>query len=167
MVKDKSHRAHQDFFHTVSQLTPEQLAAIPDHYQFTPKQLPYWKHFDTVKLQGRAGSLFLWDSRTTHPVNLPLCPAFCISICISSTFPAFELQHSLLSKAQLLMPPSKAHLQSLNVANPIPLGFPALHHMPQHAFHAFHCFSAAYFLAYFHKMSHLEWSLYCTPQMEW
>lgn len=69
MVKDKSHRAHQDFFHTVSQLTPDQLAAIPDHYQFTPKQLPYWEQFDTVRLQGRAGSLFLWDSRTAHSVR--------------------------------------------------------------------------------------------------
>lgn len=72
MVKDKSHKMHQDFFHTVSQLSPEQLANVPDHYQFTPEQLPYWDHFDTVKLRGGAGSLFLWDSRTTHSVSMPL-----------------------------------------------------------------------------------------------
>ncbi len=42
MVKDKSHKMHQDFFHTVSQLSPEQLANVPVHYQFTPEQLPYW-----------------------------------------------------------------------------------------------------------------------------
>lgn len=70
MVKDKSHKMHQDFFHTVSQLSPEQLADVPDHYQFTPEQLPYWDQFDTVKLKGGAGSLFLWDSRTTHSVSL-------------------------------------------------------------------------------------------------
>lgn len=70
MVKDKSHKMHQDFFHTVSQLSPEQLADVPDHYQFTPEQLPYWDQFDTVKLRGGAGSLFLWDSRTTHSVTL-------------------------------------------------------------------------------------------------
>ncbi len=71
MVKDKSHKMHQDFFHTVSQLSPEQLANVPDHYQFTPEQLPYWDQFETVKLKGGAGSLFLWDSRTTHSVSLP------------------------------------------------------------------------------------------------
>ncbi len=71
MVKDKSHKMHQDFFHTVSQLSTEQLANVPDHYQFTPEQLPYWDQFDTVKLKGGAGSLFLWDSRTTHSVSLP------------------------------------------------------------------------------------------------
>ena len=70
MVKDKSNKMHQDFFHTVSGLTPEQLASIPDHYQFSPDQLPYWDQFDTVKLQGGAGSLFLWDSRTTHSVSI-------------------------------------------------------------------------------------------------
>ena len=69
MVKDKSNKMHQDFFHTVSGLTAEQLANIPDHYQFSPEQLPYWDQFDTVKLQGGAGSLFLWDSRTTHSVS--------------------------------------------------------------------------------------------------
>ena len=69
MVKDKSSKMHQDFFHTVSGLTSEELANIPDHYQFTPEQLPYWDRFDTVKLQGGAGSLFLWDSRTTHSVS--------------------------------------------------------------------------------------------------
>ena len=58
MVKDKSHKMHQDFFHTVSQLSPEQLASVPDHYQFTPEQLPYWDQFDTVKLKGGPGSLF-------------------------------------------------------------------------------------------------------------
>lgn len=71
MVKDKSHKMHQDFFHTVSQLSPEQLADVPDHYQFTPEQLPYWDQFDTVKLKGGAGSLFLWDSRTTHSNTYP------------------------------------------------------------------------------------------------
>ena len=82
MVKDKSHRAHQDFFHTVSQLTPEQLAAIPDHYQFTRDQLPYWEQFDTVRLQGRAGSLFLWDSRTTHSVKHQALPCLSYNHCI-------------------------------------------------------------------------------------
>ncbi|DBA92635.1 TPA: hypothetical protein ACH3X1_002853 [Trebouxia sp. C0004] len=71
MVKDKSHKMHQGFFHTVSQLSPEQLANVPDHYQFTPEQLPYWDQFDTVKLRGGAGSLFLWDSRTTHSNTYP------------------------------------------------------------------------------------------------
>ena len=83
MVKDKSNKMHQDFFHTVSGLTADELANIPDHYQFSPDQLPYWDQFDTVKLQGGAGSLFLWDSRTTHsvsafnpitPTPLCLCP---------------------------------------------------------------------------------------------
>ena len=73
LVKDKSHKMHQDFFHTVSHLSPEQLANIPDHYQFTPEQLPYWNQFDTVKLKGGAGSLFLWDSRTTHSVSKLHC----------------------------------------------------------------------------------------------
>lgn len=82
MVKDKSHKMHQDFFHTVSQLSPEQLADVPDHYQFTPEQLPYWDQFDTVKMRGGAGSLFLWDSRTTHSVILlAICSVVSMQMC--------------------------------------------------------------------------------------
>jgi len=38
-------------------------------YQFTPEELPFWEPFESVAVDGRAGSLFLWDSRTAHAVR--------------------------------------------------------------------------------------------------
>jgi hypothetical protein len=71
MVKDKSYKAHQDFFWKASNLSTEQLNEIPDHYQFTAEQLPYWDQFDSIGLSGGPGSLFLWDSRTVHSNTAP------------------------------------------------------------------------------------------------
>jgi len=38
-------------------------------HQFTPEELPFWEPFESVAVDGRAGSLFLWDSRTAHAVR--------------------------------------------------------------------------------------------------
>ena len=51
---------------------------MKDFYQFTEDELPFWERFDSVGVQGRAGSLFLWDSRTVHAVRLS-CPLSRIS----------------------------------------------------------------------------------------
>jgi len=66
MVKDKSHKSHQEFFHQASGLTPDQLAQIPDHYQFTAEQQEFFDQFQTIGLSGEPGSVFLWDSRCAH-----------------------------------------------------------------------------------------------------
>ena len=43
-------------------------AQVPDHYQFLPQHLAFWDSFRSKGLEGGAGSLFLWDSRTAHTV---------------------------------------------------------------------------------------------------
>ena len=44
-------------------------AQVPDHYQFLPQHMAFWDKYDSIGLQGGAGSLFLWDSRTAHTVS--------------------------------------------------------------------------------------------------
>jgi len=48
---------------------PNGLRLPARRYQFTPEELPFWEPFESVAVEGRAGSLFLWDSRTAHAVR--------------------------------------------------------------------------------------------------
>lgn len=41
-----------------------------DHYKFSEEELDYWSQFESIPLEGKAGSLFLWDSRTVHAVRI-------------------------------------------------------------------------------------------------
>ena len=71
LVKDRTHSEHAHFFETSSILTREQQAAVPDFYIFKPEELAHWDSFKTLPLAAKAGSVFLWDSRTVHAVRVP------------------------------------------------------------------------------------------------
>ncbi len=61
------------------QMPKEEQLKIGDHYKFTPEELPYWDAYSSVGVSGKAGSLFLWDSRAVHAVRVGLAELFCIS----------------------------------------------------------------------------------------
>ena len=69
LVKDKSHEGHAPFFETACTLSRAEMAATPDHYQLKPQELPFFDSYETMGLRGKAGSVFLWDSRTIHAVS--------------------------------------------------------------------------------------------------
>jgi hypothetical protein len=71
LVKDGSHGSHEAFFEEASVLTPEQKQQTADYYQFQKQELPFFEKFDSMPLCGKAGSLFLWESRTAHQNLLP------------------------------------------------------------------------------------------------
>ncbi|KAK9837297.1 hypothetical protein WJX81_004709 [Elliptochloris bilobata] len=71
LVKDGSHDSHERFFQTACALSPEERGRVKDWYQFPSEELPFWEAFESVALDGRAGSMFLWDSRTVHSNKLP------------------------------------------------------------------------------------------------
>ncbi len=71
MVKDRSHLEHAAFFEHHTCLTREQQEQTADFYMFQKEELPYWEAFQSLALSGKAGSLFLWDSRTAHQNVLP------------------------------------------------------------------------------------------------
>ena len=79
------------------QVPQEEQRKVKDFYQFTEEELPFWERFDSVGVQGRAGSLFLWDSRTVHAVRLS-CPFFkeryfCTGlICVENALPKLKGQ---------------------------------------------------------------------------
>lgn len=54
------------------QVPRAQSTAHGGRYQFNEEELPFWDAFESVAVSGRAGSLFLWDSRTVHAVRVPL-----------------------------------------------------------------------------------------------
>ena len=69
LVKDKSHEGHAPFFETACTLSRAEMAATTDHYQLKPQELPFFDSYETRGLRGKAGSVFLWDSRTIHAVS--------------------------------------------------------------------------------------------------
>ncbi len=75
-MKDKTHSEHAHFFETASSLTKEQQAATSDFYIFKPEEVPHWESFKTLPLAAKAGSVFLWDSRTVHAVRSLLLKAY-------------------------------------------------------------------------------------------
>ena len=72
LVKDKSHKGHAPFFETACTLSHAEMAATTDHYQLKPHELPFFDSYETMGLRGKAGSVFLWDSRTIHAVRSSL-----------------------------------------------------------------------------------------------
>lgn len=78
-VKTGSHEGHRDFFRNASAVPLQEQAQMKDDfYLYKPSELGYFDKYETVALEGGAGSLFLWDSRTAHMVRSPspACPAF-------------------------------------------------------------------------------------------
>ncbi|KAK9828670.1 hypothetical protein WJX72_001442 [[Myrmecia] bisecta] len=71
VVKHDSHLAHHRFFQEATVLSEDERAATADFYQFQQAELPFWEQFKSLALSGKAGSLFLWDSRTAHQNCLP------------------------------------------------------------------------------------------------
>ncbi|BDA49852.1 hypothetical protein COCOBI_14-4720 [Coccomyxa sp. Obi] len=78
LVKDRTHSEHAHFFDTASSLTREQQEALThspagpkDFYVFKPEEVPHWDCFETLPLAAKAGSVFLWDSRTVHANTIP------------------------------------------------------------------------------------------------
>lgn len=78
LVKDRTHSEHAHFFDTASSLTREQQETLThspagpkDFYVFKPEELPHWESFQTLPLCAKAGSVFLWDSRTVHANTIP------------------------------------------------------------------------------------------------
>ena len=69
LVKDGSHEGHAPFFETACTLSQAEKAATSDHYQLKPQELPFFDSNKAMGLRGRAGSVFLWDSRTIHAVS--------------------------------------------------------------------------------------------------
>lgn len=69
LVKDGSHLGHAPFFENACTLSHAEMAATADHYQLKPQELPFFDGFQSLGLRGRAGSVFLWDSRTIHAVS--------------------------------------------------------------------------------------------------
>ena len=69
LVKDGSHLGHEPFFENACTLSRAEMAATTDHYQLKPQELPFFDSFQSLGLRGRAGSIFLWDSRTIHAVS--------------------------------------------------------------------------------------------------
>ena len=69
LVKDGSHEGHAPFFETACTLSQAEKAATTDHYQLKPQELPFFDSYESMGLRGRAGSVFLWDSRTIHAVS--------------------------------------------------------------------------------------------------
>jgi hypothetical protein len=69
LVKDGSHLGHAPFFESACTLSHAEMAATTDHYQLKPQELPFFDGFQSLGLRGRAGSVFLWDSRTIHAVS--------------------------------------------------------------------------------------------------
>lgn len=53
----------------VLQMSEEEQLQYADHYKFTPEELPFWDSYESVGLAGKAGSMFLWDSRAVHAVG--------------------------------------------------------------------------------------------------
>jgi len=53
----------------VLQMSKEEQLQCGDHYHFTPEELPFWDAYESVGLAGKAGSMFLWDSRAVHAVG--------------------------------------------------------------------------------------------------
>lgn len=51
------------------QMPSDEQRKIGDHYKFTSEELGHWSQYEDVALEGDAGSLFLWDSRTVHAVS--------------------------------------------------------------------------------------------------
>ncbi len=47
----------------------EDQRGIQDFYVFKEREVRYWDDFESVPVRGKAGSLFLWDSRTAHMVR--------------------------------------------------------------------------------------------------
>lgn len=78
LVKDGSHMGHAPFFQSACTLSHAEMAATTDHYQLKPQELPFFDRFHSLGLRGRAGSLFLWDSRTIHAVSA-LSQGHCMS----------------------------------------------------------------------------------------
>lgn len=54
------------------QMSKEEQRQIGDHYKFSPEELPFWDAYESVGVSGRAGSVFLWDSRAVHMVSINL-----------------------------------------------------------------------------------------------
>lgn len=71
LVKDGSHAAHEQFFATASVLTPEEKLRTGDFYKFHPEERKFYEQFAALPLSAKAGSLFLWDSRTAHQNVMP------------------------------------------------------------------------------------------------
>lgn len=69
LVKDGSHEGHAPFFETACTLSQAEKAATTDHYQLKPHELPFFDSYPSLGLCGKAGSVFLWDSRTIHAVR--------------------------------------------------------------------------------------------------
>jgi len=69
LVKDKSHEGHAPFFETACKLSRAEMVATTDHYQLKPHELPFFDAYESMGLHGKAGSVFLWDSRTIHAVR--------------------------------------------------------------------------------------------------
>jgi hypothetical protein len=69
LVKAKSHMSHHNFFQTASEVPVEDQRGIQDFYVFKEREVRYWDDFESVPVRGKAGSLFLWDSRTAHMVR--------------------------------------------------------------------------------------------------
>jgi len=53
-------------------MSKEEQRQIGDHYKFSPEELPFWDAYESVGVSGRAGSVFLWDSRAVHMVSINL-----------------------------------------------------------------------------------------------
>eukprot|EP00891_Asterochloris_glomerata_P009117 jgi/Astpho2/9117/Aster-x0373 len=71
LLKDGSHRHHQNFFETESILSQREKEKTEDFYQFADAERPFWQRFPNRALSAPKGSLFLWDSRTAHQNLLP------------------------------------------------------------------------------------------------
>ena len=69
LVKDGSHEGHAPFFETACTLSQAEKAATSDHYQLKPQEEPFFDSYESMGLRGKAGSVFLWDSRTIHAVG--------------------------------------------------------------------------------------------------
>jgi ectoine hydroxylase-related dioxygenase (phytanoyl-CoA dioxygenase family) len=74
-VKSKSHTGHAEFFETVCRTPLEEQAALDDFYMFKEGEVDFYDQYESVPIEGKAGSVFLWDSRTAHMV-WPCCPFF-------------------------------------------------------------------------------------------
>lgn len=71
-VRHQSHKGHAQYFgqgefERRTGTTAEQKAEMRDYYQFTAAERPWWEErYEGMGLPGKAGSMFIWDSRTAH-----------------------------------------------------------------------------------------------------
>lgn len=71
LVKDGSHVAHEPFFATASKLSPEEKSRTGDFYKLHPEERKFYEQYAALPLTAKAGSRFLWDSRTAHQNVMP------------------------------------------------------------------------------------------------